>query len=71
MPAILPVPVVRRDRDLLRMSGDSSPVLLTLMVNIGVTELRPDDDFDAWLDRAFQALHKAKSAGRNTVRARD
>lgn len=53
------------------MSGDSSPVLLTLMVNIGVTELRPDDDFDAWLDRAFQALHKAKSAGRNTVRARD
>ncbi|MEI2715888.1 MAG: hypothetical protein V9E98_02635, partial [Candidatus Nanopelagicales bacterium] len=59
------------DRDLLRMSGDSSPVLLTVMVSIGVTELRPDDDFDAWLDLADQALHRAKSAGRTTVRSRD
>ncbi len=53
------------------MSGDSSPVLLTVMVSIGVTELRPDDDFDAWLDLADQALHRAKSAGRTTVRSRD
>jgi diguanylate cyclase (GGDEF)-like protein len=40
-----------------------------LTVSIGVAEVRADDDLAAWLERADQALYRAKRAGRNEVAA--
>lgn len=40
---------------------------LTLTVSIGFTEFRPDENIDAALKRADDALYQAKAAGRNCV----
>jgi eukaryotic-like serine/threonine-protein kinase len=37
-------------------------------VSIGVADLKPDDDLEALLARADDALYQAKAAGRNCVR---
>jgi diguanylate cyclase (GGDEF)-like protein/PAS domain S-box-containing protein len=37
-------------------------------VSIGATELRTDDDFPTWIDRADRAMYAAKAAGRDAVR---
>jgi diguanylate cyclase (GGDEF)-like protein/PAS domain S-box-containing protein len=40
----------------------------TVTVSIGAAELRPDDDFGSWIDRADRCMYEAKAAGRNAVR---
>src|SRR5690625_839755 len=40
---------------------------LRVTVSIGVTSIRPDDTFDRALQRADQALYRAKAKGRNCV----
>ena len=40
----------------------------TVTVSIGAAELRPDDEFTSWIDRADRAAYAAKAAGRNAVR---
>ena len=40
-----------------------------LTVSIGVAEVRADEDLASWLERADQALYRAKRAGRNGVAA--
>jgi len=42
---------------------------LSVSVSIGAAELRPDDDLDAWIARADEALYEAKRSGRNAVSA--
>lgn len=44
---------------------NGAPLLVT--VSIGVTSIRPDDTFDRALQRADQALYRAKAKGRNCV----
>ncbi|MBN2049805.1 MAG: diguanylate cyclase [Spirochaetales bacterium] len=38
-----------------------------ITVSIGIAELSPGEDFDAWFKRADTALYKAKAAGRNST----
>lgn len=38
---------------------------LTVTVSLGVCELLPDEEIDAWFDRADKAMYKAKNAGKN------
>jgi diguanylate cyclase (GGDEF)-like protein/PAS domain S-box-containing protein len=40
-----------------------------ITVSIGAAEARDNENLQAWLDRADQALYRAKRAGRNTVAA--
>ncbi|NCC26487.1 MAG: diguanylate cyclase, partial [Deltaproteobacteria bacterium] len=35
--------------------------------SFGVAQFRPPESADAWLDRADDALYRAKAAGRNRV----
>lgn len=53
-----------------RRSG-SDKVVDQLSVSIGVAALRPDDTVEQALDRADQALYRAKNEGRNRVRVAD
>ena len=41
----------------------------SVKISIGVSEYRPNESFIEWLNRTDQALYRAKSEGRNTVRA--
>ncbi len=43
------------------------PYNLKLTVSIGLTICQPSDSWDSWLNRADQALYRAKSEGRNRV----
>jgi diguanylate cyclase (GGDEF)-like protein len=47
----------------------SSPLLpnQSVTVSIGVTTLRPDDDWEDWMKRCDENLYKAKEGGRNMV----
>jgi diguanylate cyclase (GGDEF)-like protein len=47
------------------MSGQGRPLRFT--VSIGITEARPEDSFDTLIDRADQAMYRAKAAGKNRV----
>ena len=41
----------------------------SVTVSIGAAELAPDEELDAWIERADRAMYEAKAAGRNAVRA--
>lgn len=45
------------------------PEVGRVSISLGVTEFHPGEEFDQWLQRADQALYRAKSEGRNTVRS--
>ncbi|HSO78808.1 MAG TPA: diguanylate cyclase, partial [Chromatiaceae bacterium] len=47
----------------------SFPTVDKLTVSCGVAELRPQDTFHTWLERADHALYAAKAAGRDQVMA--
>ena len=55
-----------RTRSLLA-SEKISPVTEPITASFGVASLRPDDTADSLLNRADQALYRAKSSGRNRV----
>lgn len=50
-----------------RVAGATFSPTSGLTVSIGVAELRPAEDSDAWLRRADKALYAAKGSGRNQV----
>lgn len=50
-----------------RVASAPFPPTSGLTVSIGIAELRNDEDSDAWLRRADQALYAAKESGRNQV----
>jgi diguanylate cyclase (GGDEF)-like protein len=54
----------------LRAAAAQTPLIegRSLEVSIGVSEVRPGDDTDNWLERANGALSRAKDEGRNRVR---
>ena len=43
------------------------PVPISLTASFGITQLAPDDTKDDFINRADQALYRAKEAGRNRV----
>jgi diguanylate cyclase (GGDEF)-like protein len=39
----------------------------TVTISLGVAELKNDESADQWLQRADEALYRAKRAGRNAI----
>jgi eukaryotic-like serine/threonine-protein kinase len=55
--------------DRLRSAVASVPIgPVGVTVSIGVADLKPDDELEALLARADEALYQAKAAGRNCVK---
>jgi diguanylate cyclase (GGDEF)-like protein len=55
-----------------KLIADSAfPDVGSVQISIGASEYRPRETFIEWLNRTDQALYRAKSEGRNTVRAAD
>lgn len=55
-----------------KLIADSAfPDVRSVQISIGASEYRPRETFIEWLNRADQALYRAKSEGRNTVRTAD
>ncbi|MBM4315585.1 MAG: diguanylate cyclase [Deltaproteobacteria bacterium] len=51
-----------------RTNGDASPVELHVTVSAGVAQMLPDvPSLDVLIDRADQAMYRAKDSGRNRV----
>ncbi|WP_204012742.1 diguanylate cyclase [Virgisporangium aurantiacum] len=46
-------------------AGPDGPVKVT--ISVGLTDLKPDDNLDTLLNRADEALYRAKQSGRNRV----
>lgn len=61
--------LAERLRVLIEAHNFQLPVPVT--VSIGIVEFDPDDDLDAWLKKADDALYRAKGAGRNRVELSD
>lgn len=53
------------------IADNAFPEVGSVQISIGVSEYRPRETFIEWLDRTDRAMYRAKSKGRNTVRAAD
>lgn len=53
------------------ISDNAFPDVGSVRISIGASEYRPRETFIEWLNRTDRAMYRAKSEGRNTVRAAD
>ena len=53
------------------IADNAFPEVGSVQISIGVSEYRPRETFIEWLNRTDRAMYRAKSEGRNTVRAAD
>lgn len=53
------------------IADNAFPEVGSVQISIGVSEYRPLETFIEWLNRTDRAMYRAKSEGRNTVRAAD
>jgi diguanylate cyclase (GGDEF)-like protein len=60
--------IIQHGFELPSVSVDGEIVRVPVTVSIGVTQFNPDDNLQAFLERADRALYQAKNNGRNQVR---
>ena len=53
------------------LSNTDMPGVGTITASFGVSEYRPGDEVDSLIQRADDAMYRAKAAGRNRVEAYD